>query len=140
LVLLDVQVICTRQVPSAYQFECKLCVIQGGKDIRDYGLLVSVNAEELSLLVNTNDTVSCLMLCSYKYSLTRNTVHVYASARFKIVKMNKTVFRYEVDDAVLLRYLHGHWEVVHCFRWEVDIDGFLAEWGIRRSVVNFNNM
>lgn len=53
-----------------------------------------------------------LVLHSYKDSLAGNTVHVYASARFEIVKVNKTVLRYEVDDAMLLRYLHSHWEVV----------------------------
>lgn len=54
--------------------------------------------------------------------------------------MNKAVFCYEVDDSVLARYLHGHWEVVHCFGWKVDIDGFLDEWGIRSGVIDFNNM
>jgi hypothetical protein len=104
LVLLDVQVICVRQVPSACQFECKLCVVQGGKDTRGYDLLIDVHAEDLSLLVDTDDTVGRLVLCSYKDSFSGNTVHVYASTRFEIVEMDKTVFRYKVDDAMLLRY------------------------------------
>jgi hypothetical protein len=110
LLHLDGQVICVKQVPSACRFECKLCVIQGGNDIRDCGLLVDIDAEDLSLLV---DTVGRLVLRSYKDSLAGN--------------MNKTVFR--LDDAMLLRYLHGYWEVVRCFGWEVDTDGFLDEWG-----------
>jgi hypothetical protein len=140
LVLLDIQVVCARQVPSACQFEGKLCVVQSGKDIRYYSLLIDVDAEDLSLLVDTDDTVGRLVLRSYKDSLAGNTVHVYASARFEIIKVNETVFRYEVDDAMLLRYLHSHWEVVRCFGWEVDIHGFLDEWRIRSGVVDFNNM
>ena len=110
------------------------CVVQGGKDIRYHGLLVNVDAEDLFLLVDTDNTVGCLVLRSYKDSLAGNTVHVYASARFKIMEMNKTLFRYEVG------YLHGHWNVVCCFGWEVDINGFLDEWGIRSGVVVSNNM
>jgi len=110
LLHLDVQIICVKQVPSACRFECKLCVIQGGNDIRDCGLLVDVDAEDLSLLV---DTVGRLVLRSYKDSLAGN--------------MNKTVFC--LDDAMLLRYFHGYWEVVRCFGWEVDTNGFLDEWG-----------
>ena len=91
-------------------------------------------------LFDTDDTVGHLVLRSYKDSLAGNTVHVYASTRFEIVEMDKTVFRYEVDDAMLLRYLHGHWEVVRCLGWEVDIHGFLDEWRIRSGVVDFNNM
>jgi hypothetical protein len=44
------------------------------------------------------------MLRSYKDNFAGNTVHVYASIRFEIVEMDKTVFCYEVDDAMLLRY------------------------------------
>jgi hypothetical protein len=91
-------------------------------------------------LFDTDDTVGHLVLRSYKDNFTGNTVYVYASARFEIIEMDKTVFRYEVDDAMLLRYLDGHWDVVRCFGWEVDIDGFLDEWGIRSGVVDFNNM
>src|SRR5882762_8863259 len=71
----------------------KFCVVWGGKDIRYYGLLIDVDTEDLSPLVDTNDTVGCLMLCSYKDSLAGNTVHVYTSARFEIIKVNKTVLR-----------------------------------------------
>jgi hypothetical protein len=62
--------------------------VQGGEDIRDYGLLVDVDVEDLSLRVDTGDTVGRLVLRSYKDSLARNTIHVYASTSFEIVEMN----------------------------------------------------
>lgn len=41
---------------------------------------------------------------------------------------------------MLLQYLHSHRKVVCGFRWEINVDGFLDEWRIRDSVVNFDNM
>jgi hypothetical protein len=41
---------------------------------------------------------------------------------------------------MLLGYLHGDWEVVRSFGWEVDIDCFLNEGGIRSSMIDFHDM
>jgi hypothetical protein len=54
--------------------------------------------------------------------------------------MDETIFRDEVNDAVLFRDLHGNGEVVCGLRWEVDINSFLDERRIGSRVVNFNNM
>jgi hypothetical protein len=80
------------------------------------------------------------MLRSHKDGLARDTIHVDTGPRFEVVEMDETVFRHEIDDTMLLGNLHGNWEVVCGFRWEVYIDGLLDEWRIRSGMINFDDM
>ena len=62
-------------------------------------------------LGDPNDAVHCLMLGSHEDGLTGDTVHIHASGRLEIIKMNKAVFCHQVDD-ILLGY---DWEVIRSF-------------------------
>lgn len=90
------------------------------------GLLIDVIPENLSLVVDANNTISCLVLHCHKDGLARDTIHIDASTRLKVVEMYKTIFCYEINDTMFLGYLHGNWEVVCDFRQEADINGFLG--------------
>ena len=54
--------------------------------------------------------------------------------------MDEAVFCDEVDDVVLLRYLHGNWEVVRRFCREVDVHGFLREHRVLWLMIYFNDV
>lgn len=140
VVLLDIQVIRSWQVRATGQFERKLGVVEDGQNVWDNGLLVDVHTENLTLLVDPNDTVSGFMLRSDEDGLSGYAVHVYTRPGFQVIQMDETVFRDEVNDAVLFRDLHCDWEVVRGLGREVHIDGFLDEGGIRSRVVNFNDV
>lgn len=60
----------------------------------NYGLLVDIDAEDLTFLVDSNDTVCRLVFRGHKDSLTRNMVRVHISARLEIIEMNEAVFDY----------------------------------------------
>jgi hypothetical protein len=55
----------------------------------------------LAFLVNPDDAVRCLVLGSHEDGLAGDTVHIYASARLEIIKVNETVFCHQVDDPML---------------------------------------
>jgi hypothetical protein len=80
------------------------------------------------------------MLSSDKDSVTANSVHVNASARLEIIKMNEPVFCDNKDDSIFMADLHGNREVIDSFRREKDFDGLLLERRISFLVVNFNNL
>jgi hypothetical protein len=140
LVLLHIQVVCTRQVRSAGELEGEVGIVEGIKDIGDNRLVVDVDTEDLTLLVDTNHTVSGFVFRSDKDGLARDAVHVDAPAALEVVEMDKAELCDHVDDSVLLGDLHRHREVCGSLRREEDIDVLLGVWGIRSLVVNFDNM
>lgn len=83
--MLDVKVICARQVSAARKLESKFRVVQSGEDVRDDSLLVDVHTEDLPLLVDTNDTVGSFVFRSHEYCLARDAVHVDAGSGFEVV-------------------------------------------------------
>jgi hypothetical protein len=70
----------------------------------------------------------------------RNPVHVDARARLDVVEVNKAELCDEVDDAMLLGDLHGHWEVGSGFGGEVDVDRLLRERWVGGLVVDLDNV
>lgn len=140
VVLLDVQVVGTRKVGAACQLDGQFGICQDVKDIRDHRLLVDANAEDLPALVDTDDTVRCLVLGRDEYSLATDSVHVEAYTRLEVVKVNEAILGDEVNDAVLLRHLHGDREVIWCFSGEENVDSLLREHRVRSVVVNFNDV
>ena len=140
LILLDVEVVCTRQVGTARELECELGVVERRKDVRNDRLLVHADAKDLTLLVDADNTVRRLMLRRDEDGLTRNSVHIEACSRLEIVEMDETIFRDQVDDTVLLGHLHRDGEVIRGLRWEVDVDSLLGEWWVGGLVVNLDDM
>lgn len=140
LVLLDVQIISTRQIPPARQLKRQLGVVWVGEDVWDHSLLVHIDTENLTLFVNTDDTVRRLVLRGHEDSLSGDTVHIDAGPRLKIVKVDETILCDEVNNSMLLGNLHGDGKVIGSLRGKVHIDGLLDEWWVRSGMINLNNM
>ena len=140
LVLLDVQVIRTREISPTGELEGQFGVIKYGEDIRNDGILIDVNAQNLSLLVNADDAMRSLVFCSNEDGLPRNSVHIDASTRFEVIEVNKAVFRDQIDDSVLFRDLHRDGEIVGRLWREVDVDLLFDEGGIWGLMVDLYNM
>ena len=140
LILRYVQIVGTGKISSTRKLERELRIVESREDVRDDGLLIDVDAENLALLVDTNDSVRALMLSSDEDGLARDTVHVDARARLEVVDMDEAVLGDEVDDAVLLRDLHSYWEIVCCLWREEHVNSLLLEYRISCLVVDFNNM
>lgn len=140
MVLLDIQVIGSRQIGTAGEFERQVGVVEGGQDVRNDGLFVDIDAENLTFLVDTNDTVCRLVLGRDEDGFTRDTIHVDTCTGFQVVEMDEAKLCHEVDDSMLFRNLHGHGEIAGCFWREINIDILLGEWWVRSLVVDFNDM
>ena len=85
LILLHVEIIGTRKIGTARELEGELGVVQGCQDIWNNGLLIDVDARNLTFLVDTNNTVGRLILRRDEYSLSRDTVHVDAWTGLEVV-------------------------------------------------------
>ena len=85
MILFHVKVVCTGQIGTTSEFECEVGIIQRCQNIRNNGLLVNIDAEDLALLVHANDTVCCIVLGCYKDGFSGDTVHIDTCARFKVV-------------------------------------------------------
>ena len=57
LVLLHIEVVRTRKVSPTSKLEGQFGIVQSRKDIRNDGILVDIHAQNLTLLVNTDDAV-----------------------------------------------------------------------------------
>jgi hypothetical protein len=140
LELFDIQVISTGEIRAGSQFERKPGIVEGGEDIWNDGLFVDVNTQDLPFLVDPDNAIRSFMLCGDKDRLTGDTIKVYASGRFEIVKMDETILRDQVYDAVLLGYLHRYGKVVGSFWGVVDIDFFFDERRLIGRGIDFYNM
>lgn len=140
LILLQVQVIRTGEVCPTGHLDGEFRVVQHVEDVWDDCLLVHIDAEDLTLLVDTNDTVCRLVLGGDEDSLTANTVHVDTCTAFQVVQVNESILGDEIDNAVLLGDLHRHREVVLCLSREEYVYGFFGKDWIGSSVVNFDNV
>ena len=80
------------------------------------------------------------MFGRYKDGLARNPVHIDARARFEVIEMNEAVFRYQVDNSVLFRDLHGNWKIVGRLWGEVHIDLLFGECWIWGLMVDLHDM
>ena len=127
--MLDIEVVRARQVGSTCKFEGKLSVVERGQDVWYNRLLINIHAENLALLVDSDDSIGGLVLSGDEDGLARDTVHIDARASFQVVKVDKAILGDHVDDAVFLGYLHGHGEIVRGLWREIDINVLL---GIRR--------
>lgn len=92
LVLLDIQIIRAREVCPTSELEGQFGIVQRGENIRNDGIFVDIHAQNLTLLVHTNDTIRSLMLGRDEDSLSGNSVHVDACAGFEVVEVDETVF------------------------------------------------
>ena len=108
--------------------------------MRNDGPLVDANAEDLTPLVNADDSRRSLVLSGDEDGLARNTVHVQADTGLEVVQVDEPVLGDEVDDAVLLRDLHGDREIVRGLGREEDVDGLLGEHWVRGVVVKFDDV
>ena len=100
----------------------------------------NANTENLTLSVDTDDAACRLVVGGDENRFSRDTVHVYADARFKVVEVYKAVFGDEEDDAVSSRDLHCNREVIGCFGREEDINCLLLEGRIIRIMIDLDNM
>lgn len=100
LVLLDVEIVGTWQVSAASQFECKFRVVECRQDVRNDRLFINVHAQNLALLVNTDETLRCLVFSRNEDGFARDSIHVDAGTGFEVVQMDETIFGDEIDDAV----------------------------------------
>lgn len=84
------------------RLERELRVIERRQNVRNNGLFVDVDAEHLSLLVDTDDTVGRLVLGSDEDGFARDAVHVNAGSGFQVVQVDEAVLGDHVDDIVFL--------------------------------------
>lgn len=140
LVLLDIQIICARQISPACELERQFGVVECCQDIRDHRVVVDADAEDLSLPVDTEDSIAGVVFASHEDSLAGDTVHVDAGTGLEVIEMDETVLRREVNDAVSLGDLHGDGEIIGRLGREVNVDGFLRERRVGRLVVNLHNV
>ena len=66
LILLDVEIICSRQIRTTSKLECQFGVVQGLKNVRNQSLFVHIDTQNLTLLVDTDDTIARFVLCGDK--------------------------------------------------------------------------
>ncbi len=92
LVALDVKVVSTGKVRSRSKLECKLGVVKRLEDIGDDSGFVDADTQDLSTLVDADDTVCGFVVGGHKDSLARDTIHVDTCATFQIVEMDEAVF------------------------------------------------
>lgn len=130
LILLNIQIIRTRKVSPAGELECKFGIVQCREDIRNDGIFVDIHAQNLTLLVHTDDTVRSFMFSRDEDGLAGNSVHVDTRARFEVVEVNEAVFCDQVDNSVLFRDLHRDREIVGSLWGEVDVDLLFGEHGV----------
>lgn len=140
LVLLDVEVVGTGQVPTRRELERELGVVERGEDVRDQRLIVDADGQDLALAVHAENAVRGLVVGRGEDRLAGDAVHVDAGARFEVVQVDETVLGREIDDAVLLGDLHGDREVVGCLGRKVDIDSLLRERRVGRLVINLDDV
>ena len=134
--MLDIQIIRTRKVSPTGELEGQLGVVQCREDIRNDGILVDIYAQDLTLLVHTDDTMRSPMFSRDEDSLAGNSVHIDARAGFEVIEVDEAVFCDEVDDSVLFRDLHRNWEIVRRLWREVDVDLLFGEHGILGLVID----
>lgn len=140
MVLLNVKVICTGKIGPTGELEGQFGIVQCREDIRDDGILVDVHAQNLTLLIHTDDTMRSLVFGRYEDGLARNSVHVDARARFEVVEVDEAVFCDQVDNSVLFRDLHRDREIIRCLWREVDVDLFFGKHGIWGLMVDLYNV
>lgn len=140
LILFNIKVISARKVSPASQLERQLCVVQALENVGNDRLLIDVDTEDLPLFVNADNTIRRFVLSRDEDRLSGDTVHVDACTSLKVVKVDEAIFGDEVDNAVLLGYLHGHWEVTSRFRWEEDLDSALGKRRVWSLVIDFDDL
>ena len=101
LVLLDIQIVRSRKISPTSELEGQFGIVQCREDIRNDGIFVDIHAQNLALLVDTNDTVRSLVFSRNEDGLAGNPVHVDTRARFEVVEVNETVFGDQEHNSVL---------------------------------------
>lgn len=109
-------------------------------DIRHNVGLVQADAENLSLLVDSNDTASQFVLCRSKDGVSRDTVHVKTLSSLQVVQMDETILGDEVDDSVAFRNLHRDREIVDGLGREENIGCLLLEDRVRCVVIDLDDV
>ena len=109
-------------------------------DIWHDGILVHTNTQYLTFPVHHDYPIRCLILRSSKDSLARYPVHIDTRASLDLVQVDESEFRDKVDDAVLLRDLHGDGEIVCRLGREEDVDLLLLEGWVRSLVTDLHDM
>ena len=69
LVLPNIQIICSGEISPTSKPESKVRIVESGQNIRDDGLLVNIDTENLTLLVDANDTVRGFVFCGNEHGL-----------------------------------------------------------------------
>ena len=81
LILLHVEIIGTRKIGTARELEGELGVVQGCQDIWNNGLLIDVDARNLTFLVDTDNAIGSFVLRSHEDGFTRGTIQYRVSSR-----------------------------------------------------------
>lgn len=137
---LDIQVVSTGQATARCELKCKFGVIQGVDNIWNNRIFLQRYRQDLTLLVDTDDTGCCFMFGSDENSFATDTVHVDASCCFQVVKMDEAHLGDHVNDAKSFADLHSYREITSCFGREKDLDCLLLEGWVAFLMVNFNNL
>ena len=138
--LLQIQIICTRKICTTCKLDSQSGVTKCIENVGNDVLLCNTDAEDLTFAIDANNTTSRLMICRDKDCFARNAVHINAYAGFEIVKVNKSVFGNEEDDAVTWRDLHCDRKVVRCLGRKEHIDSFLLEGRVVWIMIDLDDM
>ena len=159
LELLDEKVVGTRQIGSGCQANSKVPVLQlvyrpGASasirliasliehthDVWYHVRLVQANTQDLTLLVDSDDSSSQFVFGGRKDGVPGNSVHVKALPGLKVVQVDESVFRYEINDTMTFRDLHSDGEIASGFGREEHISSLLREYWIGGVVIDFNDV
>ena len=89
--------------------------MQYGTNLRHIGdqiVLVGTDSQDLSLPVDTYDSISGLVLCRHEYRIGTDSVHEDTSSSFYVIEVNVSELCYHVDDAKLPGDLGGVLELI----------------------------
>lgn len=109
-------------------------------DVWDDIRLIQANTQHLTLLVNPDNTTRRRIIGCRKDGIPTDPIHVQTFPALEIIKMDEAVLCNQVNDTVLLRDLHGNWEIVCSFGGEEDLCSFLRERRIGRGVIYLDDM
>lgn len=115
-------------------------VVELTSNIVDNSIVIHGDTQDLSLPVDSNDTILDLVLCCGEDCLSGDTIHVDTLSRLEVVEVNESKLGDEVNDTMALRDLHGNGEVVGGLGREEDFDCLFLERWIWRLVTYLYNV
>ncbi|PNY29194.1 Uncharacterized protein TCAP_00893 [Tolypocladium capitatum] len=138
--LLRIKAVRTRQSGSRGQLDGNLRVGGVLEEVGDDGRVVDGDKEHLTLAVDTHKARRVAVGAAGEDGLARDSVHEDEGAGLEVVQVNEAVLGDHEDDAVLLRDLQSHGEVVGRLGREEDVDGLFRESRVRLGMVDLDDV